>query len=172
MLSSLHRLRQPSPKDVDSAFLPCWVPGPPRRFDAVTALGAETAPRIRSWSWSPLGHLRRSRLPRFPGCSPQTTSPRPPRGASMGHRSALCEALFAGPITHAPVTTARAISAGIPASQVLAAANAPGKGPGEARRASRHVAPISFGVGPDRIRPTRRSTPNRRRGQQARPLRR
>src|SRR6516165_7918674 len=48
----------------------------------------------------------------------------------------------------------------------------PGKGPGEARRASRHVAPISFGSGPDRIRPPQRSTPNRRRGQQAGPLRR
>src|SRR5215471_12979297 len=48
----------------------------------------------------------------------------------------------------------------------------PGKGPGEARRASRHVAPISFGSGPDRMRPPQRSTHNRRRGQQARPLRR
>jgi hypothetical protein len=46
MLSSLHRLRQPSPKGVDSAFLPGWGPGPPRRFDAVTALGAETG---RAW---------------------------------------------------------------------------------------------------------------------------
>ena len=45
----------------------------------------------------------------------------------------------------------------------------PGKGPGEARRASRHVAPIGFGSGPDRMRLPQRSTPNRRRGQRARP---
>jgi len=48
----------------------------------------------------------------------------------------------------------------------------PGKDPGEARRASRDVAPIGFSSGPDRMRLPQRSTPNRRRGQQARPLRR
>ena len=48
----------------------------------------------------------------------------------------------------------------------------PGKSPGEARRASRDGAPISFGSGPDGMRLPQRSTPNRRPGQQARPLRR
>src|SRR6516162_3705472 len=35
----------------------------------------------------------------------------------------------------------------------------PGKGPGEARRASRHIALISFGNGPDRMRPPQRQRP-------------
>src|ERR1700730_5170860 len=43
MLSSLHRLRQQQPIGVDSPFLPDWIPGPPRRFDKVMALEAETA---------------------------------------------------------------------------------------------------------------------------------
>ena len=43
MLSSLRRLTQQQPKGVGSTFLPGWILGPSRGFDAVTALGAETA---------------------------------------------------------------------------------------------------------------------------------